>query len=63
LFEADTGTSAMLQIAGIPRIRDSFLIARITAFTFSGKSVDAKAIGKDSGVRYKPEGSVQPSGA
>ena len=30
--------------------------------TFKGKPVDAKAIGKDLGVRYVLEGSVQPSG-
>src|ERR1700758_552455 len=30
--------------------------------TFRGKPVDAKAIGKDLGVRYVLEGSVEPSG-
>ena len=30
--------------------------------TFRGKPVDAKAIGKDLGVHYVLEGSVQPSG-
>ncbi len=30
--------------------------------TFKGKAVDAKALGKDLGVRYVLEGSVQPSG-
>ena len=39
-----------------------FVIARNTAFTYKGKPVDAKAIGKDLGVRYVLEGSVQPSG-
>ncbi len=43
----------------ISRIRDSFVIARNTAFTFKGKSVDAKEIGKQLGVRYVLEGSVQ----
>ena len=47
----------------LARIRDSFVIARNTAFTYKGKPVDAKAIGKDLGVRYVLEGSVQPSGA
>ena len=46
----------------LARIRDNFVIARNTAFTFKGKPVDAKAIGKDLGVRYVLEGSVQPSG-
>jgi hypothetical protein len=44
---------------GIARIRDSFVIARNTAFTFKGKPVDAKTIGKDLGVRYVLDGSVQ----
>ncbi len=46
----------------LARIRDSFVIARNTAMTFKGKPVDAKAIGRDLGVRYVLEGSVQPSG-
>ena len=41
------------------RIRDSFVIARNTAFTFKGKAIDAKEIGKELGVRYVLEGSVQ----
>ena len=46
----------------LARIRDGFVIARNTAMTFKGKSIDAKAIGKDLGVRYVLEGSVQQSG-
>jgi adenylate cyclase len=46
----------------LARIRDTFVIARNTAMTFKGKPVDAKAIGKDLGVLYVLEGSVQPSG-
>jgi TolB-like protein len=49
-------------ITSLAHIRDSFVIARNTAMTFKGKPVDAKAIGKDLGVRYVLEGSVQPSG-
>jgi adenylate cyclase len=41
------------------RIRNSFVIARNTAFTYKGKNVDAKEIGKELGVRYVLEGSVQ----
>jgi TolB-like protein len=37
---------------GISRLHDSFVIARNTAITFKGKPFDAKAIGKDLGVRY-----------
>jgi adenylate cyclase len=46
----------------LARIPDSFVIARNTAMTFKGKPIDAKAIGKDLGVRYVLEGSVQLSG-
>jgi tetratricopeptide (TPR) repeat protein len=44
---------------GLSRIRDSFVIARNTAFTYKGESVDARQVGKDLGVRYVLEGSVQ----
>ena len=43
----------------LSRIRSSFVIARNTAFTFKGKNIDAKEIGKELGVRYVLEGSVQ----
>jgi adenylate cyclase len=46
----------------LSRIRDSFVIARNTAFTYKGKSIDAKEIGKELGVRYVLEGSVQRDG-
>jgi adenylate cyclase len=36
----------------LSRIRNSFVIARNTAFTYKGKSIDAKEIGKELGVRY-----------
>jgi TolB-like protein len=43
----------------LSRIKDSFVIARDTAFTYRGKSVGAKEVGKELGVRYVLEGSVQ----
>ncbi len=43
----------------LSRLPNSFVIARNTAFTFKGKTVDAKEIGKELGVRYVLEGSVQ----
>ena len=46
----------------LSRIRNSFVIARNTAFTYKGKNIDAKEIGKDLGVRYVLEGSVQRDG-
>src|SRR5271166_1030070 len=45
----------------LARIRGSFVIARNTAMTLKGKPIDAKAIGRDLGVRYVLEGSMQPS--
>jgi adenylate cyclase len=43
----------------LSRIKGTFVIARNTAFTYKGKPVDAKEIGKELGVRYVLEGSVQ----
>jgi TolB-like protein/class 3 adenylate cyclase len=43
----------------LSRLRGALVIARNTAFTFKGKSVDAREIGKELGVRYVLEGSVQ----
>jgi len=43
----------------LSRIKGSFVIARNTAFAYKGKSVDAREIGKELGVRYVLEGSVQ----
>ncbi len=43
----------------LSRVAGSFVIARNTAFTYKGKSVDAKQIGKELSVRYVLEGSVQ----
>jgi TolB-like protein len=43
----------------LSRIRNSFVIARNTAFTFKGKGIPVKDISKELGVRYVLEGSVQ----
>ena len=43
----------------LSRIAGSFVIGRNTAFTFKGKAVDARRIGRDLNVRYVLEGSVQ----
>ena len=45
----------------ISRLPGTFVIARNTAFTYKGKPTDVKAIGKDLGVKYVLEGSVQPT--
>jgi TolB-like protein/Tfp pilus assembly protein PilF len=46
----------------LSRIKGSFVIGRHTAFTYKGKSVDLKQIGRELNVRYVLEGSVQRSG-
>src|SRR5208337_2084742 len=46
----------------LSHIPGSFVIARNTAFTYKGKAVDAKEIGRELGVRYVLEGSVRRVG-
>jgi TolB-like protein/class 3 adenylate cyclase len=43
----------------LSRIPDMFVISRNTAFTYQGKRVDTKQIGRELGVRYVVEGSVR----
>jgi adenylate cyclase len=46
----------------LSHLSGSFVIARNTAFTYKGKPVDMKAVGRDLGVRYALEGSVRRVG-
>ena len=46
----------------LSHLQDAFVIARGTAFTYKGKPVDAKQVGRDLGVRYVLEGSVRRVG-
>jgi TolB-like protein/class 3 adenylate cyclase len=46
----------------LSRISGSLVIARNTAFTYKGKPVDVRAIGRELNVRYVMEGSVQRGG-
>ena len=46
----------------LSRIRGAFVIARNTAFTYKGKPLDVKTIGRELNVRYVLEGSVQRGG-
>jgi TolB-like protein/class 3 adenylate cyclase len=46
----------------LSRLPNMLVIARNTAFTYKDKPVDAKQIGRELGVRYLLEGSVQRSG-
>jgi adenylate cyclase len=45
----------------LSRISSLFVIARNTAFTYKGKATNVQDIGKELGVRYVLEGSVQKS--
>jgi len=47
----------------LSRIPGAFVIARNTAFTFKNKPADARVVGRDLGVRYVMEGSVQSNGS
>jgi TolB-like protein/class 3 adenylate cyclase len=46
----------------LSRIRGSVVIGRNTAFTYKGKALDLKQIGRELNVRYVLEGSVQRGG-
>jgi TolB-like protein len=46
----------------LSRISGSFVIARNTAFSFKGKAIDVKRVGRELNVRYVLEGSVQRGG-
>jgi TolB-like protein/class 3 adenylate cyclase/Tfp pilus assembly protein PilF len=46
----------------LSRINGAFVIARNTAFTFKGKAVDVKKLGRELNVRYVLEGSMQRGG-
>jgi adenylate cyclase len=48
--------------AALANIRSFFVIARNTAFTYKGKSIDVRNVGRGLGVGYALEGSVQRSG-
>jgi TolB-like protein/Tfp pilus assembly protein PilF len=46
----------------LSRIRGSFVIARNSAFSYKGKAVDVRLVGRELNVRYVLEGSVQRGG-
>ena len=48
-------------ITGLSRFRWLFVIARNSSFTYKGRSVDVKQVGRELGVRYLLEGSVRRS--
>jgi adenylate cyclase len=49
-------------ITALSRIAWLFVIARNSSFTYKGKAVDIKQVGRELGVRYVLEGSVRKAG-
>jgi TolB-like protein/class 3 adenylate cyclase/Tfp pilus assembly protein PilF len=49
-------------ITALSRIRWLFVIARNSTFTYKGRAVDVKEVGRELGVRYVLEGSVRKAG-
>ena len=43
----------------LSRIEGSFVISRGSAYTYKGKNIDARAVGRELGVRYLVEGDVR----
>ncbi|MEI9421143.1 winged helix-turn-helix domain-containing tetratricopeptide repeat protein [Mesorhizobium sp. Cs1299R1N1] len=49
-------------ITALARFRPLFVIARNSSFTYKGRPVDVKQVGRELGVRYVVEGSVRRAG-
>jgi TolB-like protein/class 3 adenylate cyclase len=49
-------------ITALSRIRWLFVIARNSSFTYKGRAIDVKQVGRELGVRYVLEGSVRKAG-
>jgi TolB-like protein len=49
-------------ITALSRFRQLFVIARNSSFTYRGRAVDVKQVGRELGVRYILEGSVRKAG-
>jgi len=50
-------------IAELARLPEVLVIGRGTSFAYKGKSIDARALGRELGVRHVVEGSVRRAGA
>jgi adenylate cyclase len=50
-------------ITALSRYPSLFVIARNSCFTYKGRAVDVKAVGRELGVRYVLEGSLRKSGS
>jgi TolB-like protein len=49
-------------ITGLSRSKSLFVISRHSSFTYKGKAIDIKQVGRELGVRYVLEGSVRKAG-
>jgi adenylate cyclase len=49
-------------ITALSRFKSLFVIARNSSFTYKGRAVDIKQVGRELGVRYVLEGSVRKAG-
>jgi adenylate cyclase len=63
--EQEYFTDGMVEdiIGGLSRIGWLFVIARNSSFTYKGRTVDVKQVGRELGVRYVLEGSVRKAGS
>ncbi|MER8444751.1 adenylate/guanylate cyclase domain-containing protein [Mesorhizobium sp. M1066] len=49
-------------ITGLSRVNSFFVIARNSSFTYKGRAVDLRQVGRELGVRYVLEGSIRRAG-
>ena len=49
-------------ITALSRFKSLFVIARNSSFTYKGKAIDVKQVGRELGVKYVLEGSVRKAG-
>jgi adenylate cyclase len=49
-------------ISGLSKVSNLFVIARNSSFAYKGKSINVQQVGKELGVQYVLEGSVQKAG-
>ena len=50
-------------ITALSRFKSLFVIARNSSFSYKGKAIDVKRVGRELGVRYLLEGSVRKAGS
>jgi TolB-like protein len=62
--EQEYFTDGMVEdiITALSRFKSLFVIARNSSFTYKGKAVDIKQVGRELGVRYVLEGSIRKAG-